>query len=59
MAFECADIIILSMRILIKLGYKNPLEIITEKGEIIKKDYAKRWKYITIIQQWKEQRHIG
>lgn len=37
MAFECADIIILSMRILIKLGYKNPLEIITEKGEIVKK----------------------
>lgn len=37
MAFECADIIILSMRILIKLGYKNPLGIITEKGEIVKK----------------------
>lgn len=41
MAFECADIIILSMRILIKLGYKNPLEIITEKGEIVKKRLRK------------------
>lgn len=40
-AFECADIIILSMRILIKLGYKNPLEIITEKGEIVKKRLRK------------------
>lgn len=41
MAFECADIIILSMRILIKLGYKKPLEIITEKGEIVKKRLRK------------------
>lgn len=36
MAYECADIIILAVRILIRLGYKNPLEIITEKGEVVK-----------------------
>lgn len=31
MAFECADVIILCMRILIVSGYKDPLAIIDKK----------------------------
>ena len=35
MAFECADVIILCMRILIVSGYKDPLDIIDKKGKIV------------------------
>lgn len=35
MAFECADVIILCMRILIVSGYKDPLAIIDKKGKIV------------------------
>ena len=35
MAFECADVIILCMRILIVSGQKDPLAIIDEKGKIV------------------------
>lgn len=35
MAFECADVIILCMRILIVSGYKEPLAIIDKKGKIV------------------------
>ena len=35
MAFECADVIILCMRILIVSGYKDPLAIIDQKGKIV------------------------
>lgn len=35
MAFECADVIILCMRILIVSGYKAPLAIIDKKGKIV------------------------
>lgn len=35
MAFECADVIIICMRILIVSGYKDPLAIIDQKGKIV------------------------
>lgn len=41
MAFECADVIILCMRILIVSGYKDPLAIIDEKGKIVLNRLAK------------------
>lgn len=41
MAFECADVIILAMRILIRLGYKDPIEVVTQKGNIVMKRLRK------------------